>query len=266
MRMPLARLKYFLFKHDLTLVGILCLMAGCTTEYNLATQRQERMLYNSDKEESIGDAVAAQVEKKYTIVADISVNERVQAIFDKIVAVCDRQEFVYQVKVIDEDVMNAVSLPGGHVFIFRAIVDKADNDDQIASVLAHEIGHITARHGMKRLEASYGALALQVASVAQGSARVASGTNLALASLFTEFSQHDEFEADKLGIKYMKKAGYNPDEMANFFRKLQEAQDKEPIRPHSYWRTHPFIPQRIAAINAEIKGELEFRDYLNLIE
>ena len=238
-------------------------LQGCTTEYNLATRKQETLLYGMEKEVKIGDAVAPKIEAQYDILTDVDVNERVGRILDRIVAVCDRKELVYFIKVIDDDPINAVSLPGGYVYVFRGLIEKVDNDDELAGVIAHEVGHITARHGVKRMQNAYAALILQVAST-QTNARVAGGVNFALNSLFLEHSKQDEFEADRLGVKYLKKAGYNPKAMVAFLEKLKIEKEKAPRNRYSYWRTHPYLSQRISVVNQEITGKLEFRDYLNL--
>lgn len=240
------------------------LFQGCATEYNLATKKQETLIYGTEKEVKIGDTVAPKIEAQYDIMTDVDVNERVNRILQRIVAVCDRKELVYFVKVIDDDPINAVSLPGGYVYIFRGLLEEVDNDDELAGVIAHEVGHITARHGIKRMQNAYAALALQIAST-QTNARVASGVNLAVNSLFLEYSQKDEFEADRLSVKYVKKAGYDPNAMVAFLKKLKAEGEKAPLRKFSYWRTHPYITQRIAVVNQEITGKLEFKDYLNLM-
>lgn len=255
--------KGFVFSIFCFLSSILC-FSGCASEYNLATKQQETLLYGTEKEVAIGEAVAAKMEEEYEIVADVDVNERVQGILDRIVAVCDRKDIVYFIKVVDKDIINAVSLPGGYIYIFKEVVEKAENDDQLASVIAHEVGHITARHSVKRIQNIYGALILQ-GLASQSNARVAQGVNLALTSLFMEYSQQDEFESDRLAVKYLRKAGYKPEEMANFLEILKKEEEKEPIRQYSYWRTHPFISQRISVVNQEVTGKLEFRDYLNLM-
>lgn len=221
-------------------------------------------MYGTEKEVSIGEAVAAKLEEQHEVITDIDVNERVQGILDRIVEVCDRRDIVYFIKVVDEDIMNAVSLPGGYIYVFKGLIEKVDNDDQLAGVIAHEVGHITAKHAVKRIQSAYGALILQ-GIAAQSNARVAQGVNLALTSLFMEHSQQDEFESDRLGVKYMKLAGYDPGEMVKLLGKLKEEQEKSPIRPHSYWRTHPFIAQRISIVNQAITGKMEFKDYLNLM-
>ncbi len=264
--LPLAKLRTMLKKvgvHILTL----CLvwgLSGCASEYNLATQKQETMLYGSEREKSIGAGMAQAVEKEVKLSADVDVNERVELIAKKIAEVCDRQELVYTIKVIDEDKINAFSLPGGYVYIYKGLIEKVDNDDQLASVIAHEIAHITARHSIKRMQAIYGDMLLQIAAIATTNGNFASGVNFALSSVFFAHARQDEYEADALGIKYMKKAGYNVAEMVNMLKKLKFNQDKEPSRPYSYWRTHPYLTQRIAAAGQITNQRIDFRQYLNL--
>ena len=238
-------------------------LQGCATEYNLATQKEETLLYGTDKEVKIGETIAPQIEAQYKIITDVDVNERVERILDRLVAVCDRKDLVYFIKVIDDDPINAVSLPGGYVYVFRGLIDKVDNDDQLAGVIAHEIAHITAKHGIKRMQNAYAAMILQVAST-QAGGRVAGGVNLALNSLFMEYSQADEFEADRLGVKYLRKAGYDPEAMAVVLKKLKIEHDKEPLQQYSYWKTHPNLTQRISVVNQAVTGKMEFKDYLNL--
>jgi len=246
---------------------ILCLsLPACTSEYNLATRRQETLLYSSDKETRMGERMAAGIEKQFKIIEDVDVNERVEKILDRIVAVCDRKDILYFIKVLDEEDINAVSLPGGYVYVFKGLIDKVKSDDQLAGVIAHEVGHINARHAVKRLQASYGAILLQALSIETESADVAAGVGLAINSMFSEYSQQDEFQADDLGVKYMKKAGFDPNAMVEFLEILRLEQEKAPVRSYSYWRTHPHLSMRIAVINKAIKGEMGFKDYLNIIQ
>ena len=240
-------------------------LAGCTTEYNLATQRQESLLYGTEKEIKIGEAVSHQIEQEYKVIHDLDVNERLERILERLVEVSDRHDLVYFIKALEDDLINAVSLPGGYIYVFKGLLDKVKSDDELAGVIAHELGHITAKHGIKRVQSSYGALLAQILAT-QTNANVAGGVQLALASLFMEYSQADEYEADRLSVKYLKKAGYDPLGALGVLRKLKEEQEKADPQPFSYWRTHPHISKRIAVVNQEITGKLEFKDYLNLIE
>lgn len=248
------------------IVSIL-LPTGCMSEYNLATQQEESLMYGTEKEVALGDAMSRSIDKYFEkkIVTDIDINERVGKIFNKIVDVCDRNDIVFFFKIIDEDQLNAVSLPGGYIYIFKKLVDETD-DDELAGVIAHEIGHITARHAIKRLQASYAATLLQIATAVPTQTRgVAAGVNMALNSVFTQYSQQDEFQADALAVKYMKKAGYDPKKMISTLQKLRAQQQKDPIRPYSYWRTHPYLVERMGKVNTEITGKSDFRDYIRTI-
>ncbi len=264
--LPMAKLHKMLKKIGVSILSCFFLVNiwGCTTEYNLATQQEETLLYGTEKEVKIGEAVSAQVEEQYKVITDVDVNERVEKILDRIVNVCDRKDIVYFIKILDDDIMNAVSLPGGYVYVFKGILDHVDNDDQLAGVIAHEVGHITAKHSIKRLQASYAAMVAQILST-QANGNIAGGVGFALTSLFLEHSQADELQADKLSVKYLKKAGYDPKGIAEFLAKLKEEQEKAPVQPYSYWRTHPHLPQRIAVVNQEISGKIEFKDYLNIL-
>ena len=265
--LPLSKLSSMLKQFGVSVLMMFMMIggSGCASEFNLATQQQETLIYGTDKEVSIGNALARQFDKNYEINTDVDINERVEKILDRIVAVCDRKELVYSIKVINDDVLNAVSLPGGYIYINKGLIDAVKTDDQLASVIGHEVGHITAKHAIKKLQAMYGYTLLQLGAIGGArSGQLAQGLEAAFLTLFTEFSQDDELLADKLGIKYAKKAGYDPQGMTEMLAILKAKQDKEPARPYSYWRTHPYIPQRIASANQAISGQIEFRDYLNL--
>ena len=248
----------------LSWVCLLFFLSSCSTQYNTATNRQETLMYGDEKEKSLGAATALQVEKTFPINTDLDINERIEKITARIQAVCDRQDLIYTVRVIDEDEVNAFSLPGGYVYIYKGLIDRVKSEDQLAAVIAHEIAHVTAKHAMKRLQGIYGALALEGLAIASGSGAAAVGVDLAASSVLFRNSRQDEFEADRLGIKYMRKAGYDASQMREMLGKLLEYQAKMPPRPLSYWRTHPYIPQRMSQAQAEASGEAGFRDYLNL--
>ncbi|MBP9853757.1 MAG: septum formation protein Maf [Candidatus Omnitrophica bacterium] len=265
--LPMAKLRMMLKKTGISLLGLLMVIStyGCTTEYNVATKKQEYYIFSTEKEVKIGEGVAHQFNEKFKMDEGVEENARVEEILNKLVAVCDRQDVVYFIKIIDEEDINATALPGGYIYVFKGVLDHAKNDDQLAGVIAHEIGHITAKHGLKHLQASYGGLVLQLASM-RSKSNLGPGVNLALTSLFFEYSQKDELEADELGVKYMEKAGYDPREMINFLETIRKEDEKKPLREFSYFKSHPHIPERIANINRIVNGGMEFRDYIRLID
>jgi septum formation protein len=276
--LPIAKLCQMLKKfgvHALMLVlmfsGSSC--SGLMTNFNTATNEQERTVYTTEDEQKVGDSVAREFEKLYQPLDDVALNTRVDRILARLAAVCDRKELIYSAKVVEpkedkrkrnpEKEVNAVSLPGGYIYVFKDLADLIKSDDELAAVIGHEMGHITARHSMKRLQASHASLLLVLAAV-PASPTLAAGLSTAVDSMFLEFSQEDEMQADELGIKYMKSAGYDPQGMVKLLEKLQDYDRKQPIRPKSYGRTHPYTHERIANANRLTKGDLSFRDWVRL--
>ncbi|MBF0331359.1 MAG: septum formation protein Maf [Candidatus Omnitrophica bacterium] len=273
--LPLAKLAQMLKKFGVhaMMLAIMFTASGCggiATSFNPATDAQETSVYSTDHEVQIGAAVATEIEKEFKVVEDQALNARAERISDRIVKVCDRKELVYITKVVEEKdlkgekpMVNAVSLPGGYIYIFKGLMDYIKNDDQLAAVIAHEVGHITARHSIKRIQASYGSMALMVAAIVTAP-QVAGGVVATMESMFLAYSQEDEIQADSLGVKYMKAAGFDPNGMTAMLEQLQEYDRKQPPRPKIYGRTHPYVHQRIASADRMIKGELSFRDYIRL--
>ncbi len=246
------------------LLCALFIVWGCATEFNPATQRQETLMYGDEKEKAIGASIAVGVEKTMTFSNDVDVNERVERILERITAVCDRQDLVYTIRVVDDDLMNAFSLPGGYIYVNKGLVDRVKSDDQLAAVIAHEVAHVTAKHSMKRLQGAYGATLLEGAAIFSGNMQLVAGIDLTVSSVLFANSRDDEFEADRLGLKYMREAGYDVLQMHAMLANLLDYQAGQPLRPMSYWRTHPYIPQRMARADSTAKGKREFNDYLNL--
>ena len=246
-------------------IVVLLFLSGCTSEYNLATGKEERLMYGTDREVNIGNAIALQIEKQIKFVHDLDANARVRGIFDRLAAVSDRNDIVFSVNIIDDDTVNAFSIPGGFVYIHKGLLDKLKDDDQVAGVLAHEIAHITAKHGLKRMQNSYGSLLLQIASFGSGEPELARGVNAIVTSLYFAYSREDEYESDELAVKYTQKAGFDPRKMIDVLEVLKAEEEKAPVREANYFRTHPYPNERIAVVNKTISGKISYRDYINLI-
>lgn len=253
----------------LILFCLFIVMYGCAaSEYNLATKKSDIIFYPVEKELQMGDKVARAFLKKFPPVEDLFLQDKIDSIGKRLASVSDRTDISYKFKVVDFPGKNAVSLPGGYVFISKELVDFCRSDDEIASVLAHEIGHIAAKHSLKRLQASYAAMALSLGAVASGNRELEKGVGLGLNSLFSAYSQEDEFLADRLGVMYMKRAGFDPEAMLSVFERLdQEERYQSPKRPISYFRTHPYLTQRIARIKEMLGSSVYggFLDYINEI-
>ena len=248
-------------------------LVGCMrTHYNLATQRQELTMTSTDKEVQMGRKLAKQVESELTLVADEPMQARVRRIGAQLAAVCDRKELVYSFAVVKDHDANAFSLPGGYVFVNDGLVKHTASDDELAAVLAHELAHIAARHAVKRYETNLSAQLLQLASLAatrrhgDGSA---AGVGIALQAARLAYAREDELEADRLAVKYVQAAGFDPKAMLTFLTRLHTLQQdklsylpRDMVRP-AYGMTHPYIPERIRAVKEALFGVADYIDYLN---
>ncbi|MFH0771477.1 MAG: M48 family metallopeptidase [Candidatus Omnitrophota bacterium] len=231
-------------------------------EYNPVTGKEDMLFISSQQESSMGDSIAKQVEKHYKLVEDKQIQERVELIGEKLAQICDRKDVIYHFKVLDVDDINAVSLPGGWVYIFKGLLEKVKNDDELAAVIAHEIGHIAARHSVKRFQSDAIANMVMILTAASQQGDVANGADMAITSLMMAYSREDEFEADRRSVIYLKAAGYDPNAVVSFMRTMKEAK-KFDIRPYSYFRTHPYIGERIGVITKEITGSSDFNAWIN---
>ena len=244
-------------------------VAGCVSAFNLATQREEYTLTSTAKEVETGRKLARQVERELTLVADEPLQQRVDRIGQRIAAVCDRRELDYHFAVVADEEVNAFSLPGGYVFIHEGLVKHTAGDDELAAVIAHEIGHITARHAVKRYEHHLELMLAQLATMAARQGAAARGVGIAAQAAQLAYARQDELDADRLGVKYLKAAGFDPTGMLRFLQKLHQIDlgksqylPRDFIKPQ-YARTHPYVPQRLRAVKEALFGVADYVDYLN---
>ena len=245
-------------------------LCGCVrSHFNLATEHQEYTITSTDKEVELGRKIARRVEEELRVAADGPLQQRVRAIGERIAAVCDRRELVYRFEVVEDDDMNAFSLPGGYVFINDGLIKETASDDELAGVIAHEVAHITARHAVKRYESQLGLQLAQLATVAARQGRAAGGLGIAAQAAQLAYARQDELEADRLAVKYLKAAGFDPKAVLTFLEKLAEVDRKERpyfprgvVRPQ-YALTHPYVPERLRAVKEALFGVADYIDYLN---
>jgi len=274
--LPLRRLYLMLKELDFKMFSLilcscglvpLCLtLSGCTTEYNIATGQEEMFYYSTDSEVQMGRNISKQIEEEYKFAPDPLMQKRVEDIGKKITAVCDRKDIDYHFYVLDEDEVNAVSLPGGYVYINKGLLEKVASDDELAGVIGHEVGHIVARHSIKKLQGyqGYSLLRILVAVAPGSSGEIGAAADAAFTELMLGYSREDELLADKLGTRYAKLAGYDPHAMIKFLERLQDINRRKPLRPRSYFKTHPYVPDRIREVKQELGEGMDFDDYINI--
>jgi beta-barrel assembly-enhancing protease len=212
--------------------------------------------YSLEKEIALGKQLAQEVERSSKLIDDPVVTEYVNRVGQNLVRNSDAR-VPFTIKVIDSDEVNAFALPGGFFYVNSGLILRAQEESELAGVMAHEISHVTARHGTKN--ATKGQI-LQLATiplVLLGPAGLAGyglyeGLNVALPLTFVKFSRDAEREADFLGLQYMYKAGYDPNSYVTFFERIQADEKRRPGTIPKVFSTHPPTPERIANAQKEI--------------
>jgi len=210
--------------------------------------------YSLDTEIKMGKQYAMQVENSVKMVQDPVVNEYVNRIGQNLVRNSDAQ-VPFSIKVIDSDEVNAFALPGGFFYVNSGLILAADEEAELAGVMAHEIAHVCARHGMRQMTranwANIGTIPLIFVGGGIGYA-VYEAAGLGLPLTFMKFQRNFEAEADYLGLQYMYKTGYDPQAFISFFEKIQAKEKKKPGTLAKAFASHPQTPDRIEASQKEI--------------
>ena len=225
-------------RHAIVLLVLLVIsvsvLAGC----------KPASLVSTSEEVSIGRQSAQQVESQYPVNKDPKLNDMVTTIGNNLVRFSPRQDVEYTFKILDIDEVNAVSLPGGWIYVYKGLIDLAKNNpDQLAGVMAHEIGHIAARHHADMIgRETYAGLIVQ--TVTRGDVQQWAGLFADLTLL--RWNRKHEYEADLLGIDIMfKSKQYDPQGLINFFGALEQKQKDNPSKFDQMFRTHPVTAERI---------------------
>ena len=247
---------------------IVCCSAGCmATSYNTATGEREFIMYSTEKEVKLGRKIAAKFEKKCELYNDEAEQKRIDKIGQRVAAVSDRGDLNYYFKIIKDEEVNALALPGGYIYVSSGLIEIAERDDEIAAVLAHEVGHVAAKHSVKKMQGDFLFNFLTaITLIGSSDAGFHRGKDFAYLSVLMQYSRDFEKEADKLSVKYLKAAGYDPYAALSMLEKLEKTDSRQKRRRYSYFRSHPPIDMRKALVKKEITGELDYEGYLDLLE
>ena len=197
---------------------------------------------SQEKEIQIGRQIALEVEQQSKLVDDPVITEYVNRVGQNIVLHSDAK-LPFTIKVIDSDEVNAFALPGGFFFVNRGLILAADNEAELAGVMAHEIAHVTARHAMenqgKGTFINYAALAGIIFGGPIASTVLQNGGGILAGLASLKFSRNAEVEADRLGVQYLYASGYDPTAMSTMFEKLASQNKKKPGTVAKLFSTHP---------------------------
>ena len=233
---------------------IIFFIMGCATVYNPATQRQEVYFIDDKAEVAIGRNMAEEIKRESELVRDPYVLSRLIRVGNRVARASDRDYLDYRFHILNKEGMNAFALPGGFIFVNKGLLDNA-TEDELAFVLAHEIGHVAARHAIKRLQASLGMnLILSIAFQEVRGDTVKGAVDILYNVVALGYSRQDEFLAVSLAVTYTHKAGYDPGAGVSLMQKLESKQDDDFTLV--FLRSHPPVEQRIKNIEEKIE-ELE---------
>ncbi len=216
-------------------------------------------LFSKDQDVQLGKESAAQVRKQMPVVSNPELQQYVQRIGQKLAAtpLVSQAQFPFTWEVVNDKSINAFALPGGPMFIHTGLLTAADNEAQVAGVLAHEMAHVVLRHGTNQAsKQNFIQLPAMLAGAMMGNGMAGQlaqmGIGLGANSVLLKFSRNAERDADLMGAQIMNQAGYNPVEMAHFFEKL-EAQTGKGSAITQLLSDHPNPGNRVKAVEDEVK-------------
>jgi hypothetical protein len=232
---------------------------------NINTGIWAKMSTSTEKEVALGRELAMQIDREAKFIDDPVITEYVNRVGQNIVLHSDAK-VPFTIKVIDSDEVNAFALPGGFFYVNKGLILAADNEAELAGVMAHEIAHVAARHAVenqaKANAMQYGAI---IGSIFLGGipGMIFQNTaGLGMLAAFMKFSRAAEAEADNLGVQYLYAAGYDPSAMATMFEKLDAKNKKKPGLISRAFASHPQPPDRRAASIALVAKFPEREEYI----
>lgn len=228
-------------------VLLLVLLAGCAR--NPVTGDREIALISEGQEISYGKEAHPEILAQFGAVEDQQLQNYMQRVGNDLAKISHRPELPWTFTVVDVPVVNAFALPGGYIYFTRGILAHMNSEAELAGVMGHEIGHVTARHAVSQMSrAQLFSLGLGLGSIFSPTFRNLSDiAQLGVGLLFLKYGREDEEQSDELGVEYMFKAGYDPREMSNFFQVFQSMQEESGQAVPNWLSSHPAPPDRIEA-------------------
>jgi predicted Zn-dependent protease len=235
-----------------SLMSLFLLINSCAT--NPVSKRKQLVFMSEKQEIAMGKEADPQIIAEYGLYEDKNLQEFINQKGKEMSGISHRPNLEYNFRIVDSDILNAFAIPGGYVYFTRGIMAHFNNEAEFAGVLGHEIGHITARHSVQQqrnqILGQVGIIAGVV--LAPGLAQLAEPASQGLGLLFLKFSRDDENQADKLGVEYSSKIGYDASEMAEFFHTLErEGANSGAGEIPEFLSTHPNPKNRFSSVSKE---------------
>jgi beta-barrel assembly-enhancing protease len=234
-----------------------CLLVGVAwAAQNRTVLKPGWNMFSPQQDVEVGQQVSPDAERQLPMLDNSRLNSYVNNLGQRLAAKAQGEKFPYRFKVVNDSSINAFALPGGPIYLNRGVIEAADNEAQLAAVLAHEISHVALRHGTNQAsKASAAQLPLAILGGLIGSdttkgAMAQLGASFALNSILLKYSRTAESQADIMGTQILYDAGYDPRAMAQFFQKIEAEQ--EGGGPVEFFSNHPSPDNRIERVNEEI--------------
>jgi metalloendopeptidase OMA1, mitochondrial len=238
--------------------GALCIIVGCVTLNE--SGKSAFILTSPTQEAQMGIASFAQLKQSTQVSGDPVANAQVQRVAQRLIQQVNMPNVQWEVVVFEDPTPNAFALPGGKIGVHTGILPIAQTDDALAAVLGHELAHVTLRHGGQRVSQQLAIAGLStIADIGmamndvQERGTIMSGLGVgASVGLILPFSRSNEYEADKYGLFYMARAGYNPEAAIGFWQRMRDYSNSQGGKPPEWLSTHPADDNRIAQIRTLI--------------
>ncbi len=251
---------------SLLVVPILLALSSCAK--NPVSGRQDFVMMSEAQEVSIGLRQDILVKQQYRVYPSRALQEYVESVGQKVATRSHRPLLKYHYTVVDSPEINAFALPGGYIYVTRGILAYLNSEAELAAVLGHETGHVTARHGVRQQSASQAAqIGVTLASIFVPELGTNAGynlTNMLGGALLSGYGREHELEADRLGADYLARSGYDPHAMINvvgvlknqelFDTDIAKQEGREPRRYHGVFATHPDADTRLQQVVGESKS------------
>ncbi|KAA3613278.1 MAG: peptidase M48 [Calditrichaeota bacterium] len=220
---------------------------------NPVTGKRELSLISEEREIAMGKEYDPQISQMYGVYDDEKLLKYVDDLGQRMAKISHRSHLKYEIKVMDSPVINAFAVPGGYVYFTRGILAYLNSEAELAGVMGHEIGHITAKHSVsQQSKAQLAQIGLGLGSVlVEGFDQYAGLAQQATGLLFLKFGRDDETQSDKLGVEYSTKIGYDSHYMANFFNVLDKMHSSSGNSLPNFLSTHPNPADRVVKVNKQ---------------
>jgi predicted Zn-dependent protease len=269
--------RVFSGRGPLALLVLCSLLLNVSCSVNPATGKQQLSFYDEAEEIEMGREADAEIVASAGLYDDPGLQEYVEELGQRLAAESERPHLPWSFKVLDDPAVNAFALPGGYVYVTRGLLTHMESEAELAGVIGHEIGHVTARHSVNQASKQ------MLAMVGLGLAALlspemedwAGAASVGAAFLFLKYGRDDERQADDLGLRYMSRSGYDPREMPGVFAVLDGVQQEEGGGGMPAWlSTHPDPGRRqermaeaVAALDGDFESAMVHRDeYLRRLD